>query len=96
MQEFLGIDKVLQGKGELVNSISKLTEIDIRIKKLAKSFKKLKMILLILENKGSYIEIERMCREDLLTQDAVAEHAWALTVFVAELIGVWLMQKVKK
>ena len=26
----------------------------------------------------------------------VAEHAWALTVFVEELIGEWLMQKVKK
>ena len=27
---------------------------------------------------------------------SVAEHTWALIVFVAELIGVWLMQKVKK
>ena len=26
----------------------------------------------------------------------VAEHTWALTVFVAGLIGVWLTQKVKK
>ena len=26
----------------------------------------------------------------------VAEHAWALIVFVVGLIGVWLMQKVKK
>ena len=26
----------------------------------------------------------------------VAEHTWALIVFVSGLIGVWLMQKVKK
>ena len=26
----------------------------------------------------------------------VAEHIWALTVFVAGLVGWWLMQKVKK
>ena len=26
----------------------------------------------------------------------VAEHTWALTIFVAGLVGVWLMQKVKK
>ena len=26
----------------------------------------------------------------------VAEHAWALIAFVAGLVGVWLMQKVKK
>ena len=26
----------------------------------------------------------------------VAEHTWTLTVFVAGLVGVWLMQKVKK
>ena len=26
----------------------------------------------------------------------VAEHTWALTVFVAGLVGWWLMQKVKK
>ena len=26
----------------------------------------------------------------------VAKHTWALTVFVAGFIGVWLMQKVKK
>ena len=26
----------------------------------------------------------------------VAQHAWALIVFVAGLIGAWLMQKVKK
>ena len=26
----------------------------------------------------------------------VVEHTWALTVFVAGLIGCWLMQKVKK
>ena len=26
----------------------------------------------------------------------VAEHTWALTVFVAGLIGWWLMQKLKK
>ena len=26
----------------------------------------------------------------------LAEHAWALIVFVGGLIGVWLMQKVKK
>ena len=26
----------------------------------------------------------------------VAEHTWALTVFAVGIIGVWLMQKVKK
>ena len=26
----------------------------------------------------------------------VAEHKWALTAFAVELIGVWLMQKVKR
>ena len=26
----------------------------------------------------------------------VAEHTWALLVFAAELVGVWLMQKVRK
>ena len=26
----------------------------------------------------------------------VAQHTWALIVFVVELIGVWLMQRVKK
>ena len=59
MREFLGIDKALQTiQGELVNNTSKLTEIDERIKKRAKSYKKLKMILLILRNIGSYIGID--------------------------------------
>ena len=59
MREFLGIDKALQTiQGELVNNTSKLTETDERIKKRAKSYKKLKMILLILRNIGSYIGID--------------------------------------
>ena len=59
MREFLGIDKALQTiQGELVNNTSKLTEIAERIKKRAKSYKKLKIILLILRNIGSYIGID--------------------------------------
>ena len=41
MQEFLGIDKALQSiQVELSNSASKLTEIDKRIKRDIKSWKK--------------------------------------------------------
>ena len=59
MWEFLVIDKALQTiQGELVYNTSKLTEIKELIKKRAKSCKKLKMILLILRNIGSYIGIE--------------------------------------
>ena len=58
MREFLGTDRVLQSiQGELLNNISKLTEINKRIEKDAKKFKKWKMILRILMNKGSYIKM---------------------------------------
>ena len=58
MCEFLEIDKILQSiQGALVNNTSKLTEIDKYIKKIAKSQKKLKMILFILKNKVSYMEL---------------------------------------
>ena len=57
MQEFLGIDKVLQSmQGELLNNVSKLTEIIINASKdIPKSYKKWKMIPLILMNKDSCI-----------------------------------------
>ena len=59
MQEFLGIDKALQSiQGELLNNTSKLTEIHKCIKRDTKSWKKWKMILLILMNKGSYIRTD--------------------------------------
>ena len=41
MEEFLGVDKVLQGiRGEFLNNMSKLTEIDKRIKRYTKNWKK--------------------------------------------------------
>ena len=59
VREFLGIDKALQTiQGELVNNISKLTEINERIKKESKKLKKWKIILSILKNKGSCIKID--------------------------------------
>ena len=48
MQEFLGIDKALQGiQGEFLNNMSKLTEIDKRIKR---DIKKLQQV----ENDPTY------------------------------------------
>ena len=56
MQEFLGIDKALQSiQGELLNNVSKLTEIINTSKDIPKSYKKWKMIPLILMNKDSCI-----------------------------------------
>ena len=58
MREFLGTDRALQSiQGELLNNTSKLTEINKRIEKDAKKFKKWKMILCILMNKDSYIKM---------------------------------------
>ena len=57
MREFLGIDKALQSiQGELLNNTSKLTEINKRMDRDKKSWKKWKMTPLILMNKGSYRE----------------------------------------
>ena len=56
VREFLGIDKALQNiQGELLNNTSKLTEIP---KEIPKSWKKQKLILLILMKKGSYTGID--------------------------------------
>ena len=56
VREFLGIDKALQNiQGELLNNTSKLTEIS---KEIPKSWKKQKLILLILMKKGSYTGID--------------------------------------
>ena len=56
MQEFLWIDKALQSiQGELLNNVSKLTEIINASKDIPKSYKKCKMIPLILMNKDSCI-----------------------------------------
>ena len=58
MLEFLGIDKVLQSIHELLNKASKLTEINKRIKRDTKSWRKWKMILSFLMNKDSYTGID--------------------------------------
>ena len=70
MRENVGFDKVLQtNRGELTNNVSKLSEINECTKKIAKSQKKLKMIILILKNKGSCIQIRRLNTEyDLNTE----------------------------
>ena len=59
MQELLGIDKALQSiQGELLNNVSKLTEINKRIRRdNKKSYMKWKMIPLILMNKDSSTKI---------------------------------------
>ena len=54
MQEILGIDKALQ----VSNYTTKLIEIKKRVKEIARIQKKLKMILLVLNNKSSCIEIK--------------------------------------
>ena len=52
MREFLWTDKTLQSiQSELLNNTSKLTEINKRKKEIPKSWKKWKMVLLILINK---------------------------------------------
>ena len=59
MREFLGIDKALQSiQGEFLNNTSKLTEINKRMDRDKKSWKKWKMTPLILMNKGSYRETD--------------------------------------
>ena len=59
MGEFLGIDKALQNvHGELLNNTSKLTENNKLVKKKSKKLQEVKMILLILMNKGSCIKID--------------------------------------
>ena len=59
MQELLGIHKALQSiQGELLNNALKLTEINKRIRRdTKKSYKKWKMIPLILMNKDSSTKI---------------------------------------
>ena len=52
MREFLWTDKTLQSiQSELLNNTSKLTEINKHKKEIPKSWKKWKMVLLILINK---------------------------------------------
>ena len=59
MQEFLAINKALQSiQGEPLSNTSKLTEIDKRIQRDTKKLEKLKMIPVILMNKGSYTRID--------------------------------------
>ena len=59
MQEFLGIDKVLQSIQELLNNTSKLTEINKRIKR---DIKKLQEV----ENDPTYFDEQRQLYKDRL------------------------------
>ena len=60
MQEFLGIDKALQGiKGEFVNNMSKLTEIDKCIKRDTKKLEEV-------ENDLTYSDEQRQLYIDRL------------------------------
>ena len=60
MREFLGIDKALQGiQGEFLNNMSKLTEIDKRIKR---DIKKLQQV----ENDPTYSDEQRRLYKDRL------------------------------
>ena len=60
MREFLGIDKALQGiQGEFLNNMSKLTEIDKRIKR---DIKKLQQV----ENDPTYSDEQRRFYKDRL------------------------------
>ena len=60
MREFLGIDKALQGiQGEFLNNMSKLTEIDKRIKR---DIKKLQEV----ENDPTYSDEQRRLYKDRL------------------------------
>ena len=60
MREFLGIDKALQGiQGEFLNNMSKLTEIDKRIKR---DIKKLQQV----ENDRTYSDEQRRLYKDRL------------------------------
>ena len=60
MREFLGIDKALQGiQAEFLNNMSKLTEIDKRIKR---DIKKLQQV----ENDPTYSDEQRRLYKDRL------------------------------
>ena len=60
MEEFLGIDKVLQSiQGELLNNTSKLTEINKRIKRDTKKLKEV-------ENDPTYSDEQRQLYKDRL------------------------------
>ena len=70
MREFLGIDKTLQSiQGDLLNNISKLTEINKRIKRDTKTLEEV-------ENNPTYSDEQKQLYRDRLDELNTEEQAW--------------------